>query len=47
MVTAGSPAPMFSLTSDTGATVALSDLRGTPVVLYFYPRDDTPTTITQ
>ena len=38
----GQPAPTFSLPSDTGETVALEDLRGTPVVLYFYPRDDTP-----
>ncbi len=38
----GQPAPTFSLPSDTGDTVALEDLRGTPVVLYFYPRDDTP-----
>jgi thioredoxin-dependent peroxiredoxin len=38
----GSPAPDFSLTSDTGDLVSLSALRGAPVVLYFYPRDDTP-----
>ena len=38
----GSPAPDFSLTSDTGETVTLSSLRGKPVVLYFYPKDDTP-----
>jgi peroxiredoxin Q/BCP len=38
----GQPAPTFSLASDTGETVALEDLRGTPVVLYFYPKDDTP-----
>ena len=42
MVAEGSPAPDFELTSDGGETVRLSDLRGTPVVLYFYPRDDTP-----
>jgi len=38
----GSPAPDFELTSDAGETVRLSDLRGRPVVLYFYPKDDTP-----
>lgn len=42
MVEEGSPAPDFELTSDAGESVRLSDLRGTPVVLYFYPRDDTP-----
>jgi len=42
MVEAGKPAPDFELQSDSGETVRLSDLRGTPVVLYFYPRDDTP-----
>ena len=38
----GKPAPDFELTSDSGDTVRLSSLRGSPVVLYFYPRDDTP-----
>ena len=42
MVEEGRPAPDFSLTSDSGKVVSLSDLRGRPVVLYFYPRDDTP-----
>ena len=42
MVTEGQPAPEFSLPSDSGETVSLADLRGTPVVLYFYPKDDTP-----
>jgi peroxiredoxin Q/BCP len=41
-VETGHPAPEFSLPSDTGETVSLSDLRGKPVVLYFYPKDDTP-----
>ena len=42
MVEEGKPAPDFELQSDTGETVKLSDLRGKPVVLYFYPKDDTP-----
>ena len=42
MIQQGSDAPDFELTADDGSTVRLSDLRGRPVVLYFYPRDDTP-----
>ena len=42
MVQEGKPAPDFQLTSDAGETVKLSELRGRPVVLYFYPKDDTP-----
>src|SRR5438876_10837377 len=42
MVEEGKPAPDFELESDTGESVRLSDFRGKPVVLYFYPRDDTP-----
>ena len=38
----GKPAPEFTLQSDSGETVSLSGLRGKPVVLYFYPKDDTP-----
>jgi len=38
----GQPAPDFSLRDDHGKTVKLSQLRGKPVVLYFYPKDDTP-----
>lgn len=37
----GSRAPAFSLASDSGETVSLSGLKGKPVVLYFYPKDDT------
>jgi len=43
----GDPAPDFELESDDGETVRLSDLRGTQVVLYFYPKDDTPGCTTQ
>lgn len=42
MVEEGKPAPDFELTSDEGKNVRLSSFRGKPVVLYFYPRDDTP-----
>ena len=42
MVEEGSPAPDFTLTSDSGEQVSLESLRGQPVVLYFYPRDETP-----
>ena len=42
MIEEGNPAPDFELQSDTGETVKLSDLKGRPVVLYFYPKDDTP-----
>jgi thioredoxin-dependent peroxiredoxin len=38
----GDPAPDFTLSSDSGDRVRLSQLRGKPVVLYFYPKDDTP-----
>jgi peroxiredoxin Q/BCP len=47
MVSEGSPAPDFELRSDAGEDVRLSGLRGQPVVLYFYPRDDTPGCTTQ
>ena len=42
MVEEGKPAPDFELASDTGEQVRLSALQGKPVVLYFYPKDDTP-----
>jgi peroxiredoxin Q/BCP len=42
MLETGSIAPEFALTADDGATVSLSDFRGKKVVLYFYPKADTP-----
>jgi peroxiredoxin Q/BCP len=42
MINEGMPAPDFSLKSDTGETISLASLRGKPVILYFYPKDDTP-----
>jgi thioredoxin-dependent peroxiredoxin len=41
MLKEGAKAPAFSLPSDDGGTVALEDLKGKKVVLYFYPKDDT------
>jgi len=38
----GDMAPDFELVSDEGTQVRLSSLRGRKVVLYFYPKDDTP-----
>ena len=43
----GSYAPDFALMADDGRSVRLSDLRGQRVVLYFYPKDDTPGCTTQ
>jgi peroxiredoxin Q/BCP len=43
----GDQAPDFELTADDGKTVKLSDLRGKRVVVYFYPKDDTPGCTTQ
>lgn len=42
MLEEGNPAPDFTAQTDSGSTLALSALRGRPVVLYFYPKDDTP-----
>lgn len=39
---AGQQAPEFALRNQDGETVSLSELRGRKVILYFYPRDDTP-----
>jgi peroxiredoxin Q/BCP len=42
MIEKGKKAPDFTLGSDEGGAVTLSELRGQRVVLYFYPKDDTP-----
>jgi peroxiredoxin Q/BCP len=42
VVEEGKQAPEFELESDSGEKVKLSDLRGKSVILYFYPKDDTP-----
>lgn len=41
-IEAGKKAPAFTLKATDGSTVKLSELKGQPVVLYFYPKDDTP-----
>jgi peroxiredoxin Q/BCP len=38
----GTKAPAFTLKSDSGKSVKLSDFKGQPIVVYFYPKDDTP-----
>jgi peroxiredoxin Q/BCP len=38
----GNPAPDFSMPADGGKTVSLSDFKGRKLVIYFYPKDDTP-----
>ena len=43
----GTPAPDFTLSTDSGDNLSLSSLRGKAVVLYFYPKDDTPGCTTQ
>ncbi len=42
MVKEGTTAPAFNTTNENGESVSLKDLRGQKVVLYFYPKDDTP-----
>ena len=42
LIEPGQKAPAFSLKDQTGLTHRLGDYSGTPVVLYFYPKDDTP-----
>lgn len=41
-ISPGTPAPDFTLADETGAPRRLADFRGQTVVLYFYPKDDTP-----
>ncbi len=41
-VAIGKPAPKFDMPTDGGGKVSLASLRGQRVVLYFYPKDDTP-----
>ncbi len=41
-VNEGDKAPEFSMPTDSGGTISLKDLKGRPVVLYFYPKDSTP-----
>ena len=47
MIEAGTPAPDFTLPNQDGQDVSLSDFSGRPVVLYFYPKADTPGCTTQ
>lgn len=47
MIEVGEPAPDFTLPDQDGEPVSLSDFRGSPVVVYFYPKDDTPGCTTQ
>jgi peroxiredoxin Q/BCP len=47
MIEAGTTAPDFTLPDQDGDDVSLSDFRGRPVVLYFYPKADTPGCTTQ
>jgi peroxiredoxin Q/BCP len=47
VVNEGEEAPDFELEDQDGSPVRLSDLRGSPVVLYFYPKADTPGCTTQ
>ena len=42
MLEEGKSAPDFKLPDDTGKPVSLKDFRGQPLVIYFYPRADTP-----
>ena len=42
MLKAGDKAPSFTVTADTGETISLSDYKGKNLVLYFYPKANTP-----
>lgn len=46
-LSAGDPAPRFSMPTDDGSLVSTDDLAGSRYVLYFYPKDDTPGCTTQ
>jgi thioredoxin-dependent peroxiredoxin len=41
-ISSGIPAPEFSLPDENGSIRSLTEFRGRPVILYFYPKDDTP-----
>ena len=41
-ISIGDPVPDFEARNQDGKTVRLSDFRGKPVLIYFYPKDDTP-----
>jgi peroxiredoxin Q/BCP len=45
VVSEGEPAPDFTAVTDAGESVSLSDFRGKPIVLYFYPKDDSRASI--
>ena len=47
MIEVGQPAPTFTLQDQDDRSVALEDHKGAPVVIYFYPKDDTPGCTTQ
>ncbi len=47
MIEEGKAAPLFTLKDKDGNKVALKDFKGQPVVVYFYPKDDTPGCTTQ
>ncbi len=42
MLHVGDEAPDFTLENDAGEEITLSSLRGRPVIVYWYPKDDTP-----
>lgn len=46
-IASGIPAPEFSLPDETGVVRSLSEFHGHPVILYFYPKDDTPGCMTE